>query len=169
MRFATLGRSGLYQVLLTLLFSLCFLPAGHADEGNPQTMPLESADDFARLANNSFPGIAQPAKKATAPEAGTGAPSGQTADPTPITDGITWQEYMDGLNELNQLVEKQTITELDWLERTQALRTRFLAGEKQRAQGFNRDSLIGSKPIDTRALQIEEGQIRVDNQGGENP
>jgi len=47
-------------------------------------------------------------------------------------DGVTWSEYLDGLEKLNKDVEDKKITEEEWNKKTQALRAAFLAGERQR-------------------------------------
>lgn len=146
---------------LTALFAAVFLsltPLAVSDEG---AMPLETAADFAAIANNAFPGIVQPIAPVTSPVAGTGAPSGQAADPEPVDDSVTWGEYLDGLDTLNGQLENGNLTEAQWFEKTQALRARFIRGEQHRDQGFFRARPYGRRPISVRGIQIERDLINV--------
>lgn len=59
--------------------------------------------------------------------------TGLTEEQQAAGGGITWKEYMDGLDVLNTEVESGKLTESEWESRTQALRRDFLEGEKRRA------------------------------------
>lgn len=163
MRSITLGRSGPGLALLTLLFSLSFLPAAYSDEGAAQALPLDSAADFVRIANNAYPGIAAPMRETTSPNAGTGAPSGQSYDPLPVEELMTWPDYFAEHEALmNEDLEQTGFAE--WRQKVDALNERWLRSEERRAMGYNQKSLTGYKPIDTRALQIEKRVIELNGQ-----
>ena len=149
---------------LTAFFAAVFLsvtPLAVSDEG---AMPLETAADFAAIANNAFPGIVQPITPVTSPVAGTGAPSGQAADPEPVTEGLSWDEFQNSMNTLHDQVQAGELSGEEFYEKAKELHNRFTKSEAERSQGFHRERSYGRRPVDVRGIQIERDLIDVGNQ-----
>lgn len=163
MRYSPLGRAGVLTALSALLFCLPLLPAVFSDEGSSKSMPLDSAADFVRIANNAYPGIATPVRETTSPNAGTGAPSGQSYDPLPVEELLTWPEYYAQYEALMD-EDLEQVGYAEWRQKVDELNERWQRSEERRSQGFRRSGLTSYKPIDTRAAQIERGVIRLNDQ-----
>jgi hypothetical protein len=123
-------------------------------------MPLENSTDFARIANNSFPGIAQPMRSTTSAEASNGTPSGQALENEPVGDEMTWKQYKEEYDKLMQMDPSQ-IGFWEWRNRLEELRWKFVRSEQRRGHGYDqkKTTLQDYRPIDVRAIQIEEGRI----------
>jgi hypothetical protein len=159
-------RSLISALLVVAVVVLNPLPAFSEEESSSFA---ENAEDFSSIAQNDFPQLAQTPEGSVSPQALTHTPSGQLGNPDPNRENMTWDQYVTRLNELRASYEKGEISTRKFNRKVKKLKRRWRKSEEKRGHGFYDSSFQDHRPIETREIQIEKGQIRIEGSSQENP